>query len=724
MSIKDILPNQQKDHNEYYWSLIVEPGWIQAGIWYIEDSQTKVLSVSPSSAWTTESELNEAADSALSAAVQGLPDDAPEPSKAVFGVSSGWVKQGSITSEYLEKIKNLCTSLSLVPAGFVVMPEAVAHYFKSKEGSPLNAVVLGISNEILEVSVFKLGKPVGVQSVARSVSVSEDVIEGLSRFNEKDSLPSRFLIYNGREAELEEAKQSLLRVNWNETDKIKFLHTPNIEIVNLEDKVLAVSLAGASEIANVSSVKVVAKPDETKVVEQNENKEATTGFVVGQDIAQSGPQTNEHDNNQEHPQEEPKPFPKAKTPGIFTRLTKIMGGAKKTLEDVKPKVKKANLGASAGKKTFVFGGVVLAIVFIGSFSYWWFYPKATVNIIVTPKRLEEKVSLFIDPDMTVPDVSGRKIPGKSLKTSVSGERTQATTGAKTIGEKAKGSVKIQNGTSSDIDLDSGTVVSSTGGFDFVIDSAVTVSAAFSPSSPGTASVNVTAGDIGAEYNLAQDETFSIGNYPKADVDAVASADFSGGSSRQILAVSQEDVDNLKEDLIDELLIKAKGELKSGLPAGAILIEESEEYTIKDSDYSDKQGDEAENVSLSLDLAVTALSAEQKDLVEIANSVLEGKIPDGFVLRESQIDTDFQVTDETGGVYEVETVFNVNLLPEVNPEDIAKKILGKYPPLAQEYLVTVPGFRRAEISLRPKFPGRLGTLPHVLKNLTVELEADR
>src|SRR6185436_8439382 len=108
----------------------------------------------------------------------------------------------------------------------------------------------------LDISLFRLGNLVGNVTVSRSVSIVEDVIEGLARFPQTDNLPSRFLIYDGKSGELELAKDTLVQADWTGeiSSKLKFLHTPKIEIVDPKTKVIAVSLSGASEIAGVSTL--------------------------------------------------------------------------------------------------------------------------------------------------------------------------------------------------------------------------------------------------------------------------------------------------------------------------------------------------------------------------------------------------------------------------------------------------------------------------------------
>ena len=95
MDIKTILP-KKKSSKEYYWSLILEQGWVQAGIWKIVDGTANVLAVGPSTPWETDEELINAADTALSAVVQKIEEDVGEPEKTVIGVSGSWVHDGKI----------------------------------------------------------------------------------------------------------------------------------------------------------------------------------------------------------------------------------------------------------------------------------------------------------------------------------------------------------------------------------------------------------------------------------------------------------------------------------------------------------------------------------------------------------------------------------------------------------------------------------------------------
>ena len=731
MDFKSLLSGAKSPSGEYYWALVIEPGWVQAGIWEIEAEKAKVASISPAAAWETDEEIVGAADTALSAAIQTLPEDIGEPSKTVFGVPSSWVGEGTIKAEYLQKIKGICAELSLEPTGFVVLPEAIAHLVKSEEGAPLNAVVIGMGGENIEISVFKLGNLVGNSVVARSVSIADDVAEGLTRFAGSEPLPSRLLLYDGKEGELEEVRQSLLKVSWEEHEKVKFLHTPKIEIVAPDRKVLATALAGASEIANVSSVEEIKKdyPQEDKIdkheVEnitppQEELATEDLGFVVGEDVAKQV----------QPPPTVERPSALPPTQMAATASTPVLKGVGETVNKLKGKVasfftsKERVGGPHPAQRVLLLGGGVLAFILVLGFILWWSLTKATVTIYVSSKGIDENTQVTLDTGETSVDLEEAILPADVVTTNVSGDKTKSTTGTKTVGERAKGTVTIRNGNESIINLPAGTVLSGASDLKFNTNSSASISAALSPSQPGTANVDVTAADIGSEYNLGKDETFKVANYPKAEVDALVVSDFSGGSSREISAVSEEDQQALQDDLTNELLEKAKEELSSQIGEDKIFIEESILSSETSVTFSNKVGDEASTLKLSMEIEVTGVVVDKKTFYDFAREVLKEAVPSGFVLRDEQLDARFDLTDEDEGVYEMEAIVTANLLPELKTEDIQKNIAGRNTTVADRYLNSIPGFSRATIDINPPIFKLFKILPKIARNIQIEILGER
>lgn len=696
MDIKSLI-SKTKEEKKYFWALLLEPSWVASAVWLIEDDKVEVIATSLSTRWENEDNLIEAVDASLSSCIQNLSIEFDEPAKTVFGVPSMWVEEGNIKEVYLESLKKICKELSLEPSGFVVLPEAIANFIKTKEQSPLSGITVGISNEDLDISIFNLGKLVGTTIVARSVSVQDDFLEGLSRLSTgAENFPPRILLYNQKEAELEEIKTTLDSFDWGKIGDSGFLHTPKIEIIEPDNKILAVCLAGGSEMGEINSI------------------------VSSQEITNSENISSEEESLIDKPEElENISQPKDITPEdlgfvVNNNNTEVALKQKSRLKSFKlPKFKisKTITNLSFNKKPFIIGSITLVAFFVVGFILWWFLPKASVTIFVSPNKLDRKITL----------VEGKDLIVKSIEENVSGDKTKSTTGTKTVGEKAKGEMKIQNGTAFTINLVSGTSILSSSNLEFITTKQASVSGALSPSSPGTVTIEVEAANIGSEYNLAKDEVFKVANYPKAEVDAISLNNFTGGTSRQISAVSEEDRNTLLEDLTEELVDRAKNKLKEGISDDSLLIESSIKTKIKNETFSNKLGDEASTLKLFLDLNITINTVSKKDLNEISKKELEGKIPSGFVLNEDQITYDFSAASEEKVI---DVTIIVNLLPNINPDDIVKKIIGKYPNLAEEYLGSVPGFVRAEFRIKPLLPGRLGTLPHLFKNIKVEISAER
>jgi len=261
--------------------------------------------------------------------------------------------------------------------------------------------------------------------------------------------------------------------------------------------------------------------------------------------------------------------------------------------------------------------------------------------------------------------------------------------------------------------------------EFTIDSSVTV-ASGSASTPGTTKVAVTAQDIGAQYNLTSETNFSVQNYSTSDIEAKSESSFSGGTSREISAVSSEDQKNLEEELVNELQEKTSEEFFKNLDSDTLFIEETLTATPSAKSFSNKIGDEASTLKLSLTITAQGIAVKKDDLFELSKKQLEDKIPDGFVLRSEQVDLEFDYLGEEKGVHDLRLIVSANLLPAVDPDVVKDNLVGRYPKVVESYLKSeIPGFSRAEISFnKPRFPGRLGTLPRVAGHIEVEIAAEK
>jgi hypothetical protein len=80
--------------------------------------------------------------------------------------------------------------------------------------------------------------------------------------------------------------------------------------------------------------------------------------------------------------------------------------------------------------------------------------------------------------------------------------------------------------------------------------------------------------------------------------------------------------------------------------------------------------------------------------------------------------------QLNGNYSYNVTVGANFLPEVDSQKIIGLIVGKTTTVAQDYLNSIPGFGHAEVTLNIKFPGPLGTLPRIAKNITLEVKPEQ
>ncbi len=677
---------------DYFWSICLEENLIQAAIWNIENNAANVIAFSKPVNYEDDEGLVQAADECLSGCVQSLPEEIKEPSKTVFGVPSFWVSAGQIERKYLDKIRLLCNKLSLTPTGFVVLPEAIAHFQKSQEHTPITGIVIGVYKQSIDVSLFRLGNLEGTVNVARSVKIADDVVEGLARFDSRDAFPSQFLLYDAHEQDLEDVKQELIKADWNNLDpKIKFLHTPSAEILPSDSKMAAVSLAGAAEIANLTKVNFKngkEKPEQSHpTMHKTDFTDNIEGFVEPESLGFSA-------------SENPEPL-------IDSRVKNHL-----PLKSFKFPTSKLlffkHMKFKANENSLFFGSVGLLSLIIIGLVLFWFLPRADVNIIISPLKIEEEKQVKFDSKTDKLDISKLIIPAKVISTSLTTDKTKPTTGTKVIGSPAKGSVTFYN-VGGETTIPKGTVLKSSN-LEFSLDSDVQIASASGAASSSTSKGNITALGVGGDYNLGGDSVFSVGNFSQSLIQAKNSESLSGGSSQEVTAVSKDDISSLTASLMEELEESGKNKLKENLSAGDLFIETSVASSKTSASSDKKEGEEATSVKVSVTAKVSGLTVSRSDMNALVREQFKDKIKPGYSLKEDQIDFIFK---------ENSIEFKINLLPTIDTDKIANQIAGKNEATARGILNQIAGYDDAEFVITPNI---FQILPHVPKNISVTLEA--
>lgn len=762
--------NQDKDLVSREIAIIrISPTMIQIAICMIDGfGKTRLLTVSEFGEWdgSSDDSLVKQSDQLLTQAINLLPDGVSEPEMVLFGISSVWVEDGKPKSKYKEWMKLLASDLDLKPIGYAITTDAVINFLNQQESAPVTAVVVTLESGMLEVSLVYQGKVQQVELLEESTSILHQLKIAIKRFPETQ-LPARLILYDGGK-DLNFVYGELNNVNWEES-QWGFLHLPKIDLlpsdVPIKGLVTAAGQALGSEVDFVESGLLVSKknkgesvetkneknvqfdkdsvddedidadrevdrdtdrdadrdgeddyveeqPVESLNVETNDFISPVDGFVLGKDIL-------EIDNLEDVQTSEKKNHEKVQVPSVSKKV-KVSVDEIPVKNVSHEKVRTRRRGSFRFPWKFVLSLFVVFGLVVGGGYVWLNNLHAKVLLLVDTDPLTNEFMLTVDPNVQTANLEDGVLPGENLSVVVSGAKSITTTGEVLTGEKATGEITIYNDTEADKSLEAGTVVTVDGqDLEFSLNDDVQIASktvdlsSDTPFKPGKATVKVTALKIGAEYNVESNSLFSIGNYTSASLLGKNSEAFTGGSSRQVQAVSKTDVDNLSKQLTEELEKQAIDSLKSQLEQGQSLIESSVTSEIIDQQYDQKVGDQANKLSLNMKLKFSGVVYSKGALDEQVKAELLNRVPNNKVLSGDlnyKFELQNQNTEDTvKDTYVFKVITQSSLLPKLNPENIKAKIKGKRPQLVNDYLDSLPSVNQVRYELTPNLPNFLDFL---------------
>lgn len=704
MKLPFIKKRSDSSPREYLFALEIGHETVKSAIWSVVNNKTQVLAIGSPVAWdeSLPEQLITAGDQTLSDATTHLDQTgSTQPQKLVLGLPADWVTEDKIHPEKLSHLKNLTQKLSLSAIGFVVTSQAIVRHLHHVEGVPPTAILVGFGERFLEVTLVRLGKVNATHLVSRSGSVPADIIEGLSRFGKLDMLPSRILIYDSA-SDLENVRQQLLSYPWQAPQtKLPFLHFPKIEVLPSDFSIKAISLSGGSEVAQ--SIGLIPAP--AKVEPAIEAPPAPTqvtaselGFFPDVDVAQTQAPPDKPPASDISPEAKRLKLPRLSLPAIKLPKNSILP----------------------------LGVIIVMLLIFGLGSAYWFLPQADVTLMVSAKTLQQQFDITADSDATDLDVEAQVLPAKTLEVSVSGTSSKNTTGTQLVGDKAVGEVTVINGTPVSRNFPAGTTLTAPGGLKFTLDASVEVASASGtadPNSyqPGKANVKVTATEIGSDSNLSAGTQFSIGTFSTLDFIAKNETAFTGGSSRQVAAVSKQDLSDLKSQLFEQLKNESKEKLANQqLSTDENLVDNSINFEIQSEEYAGEEGDVADQVQLDLSLKATALAYSQPQLDELVTSQISSQIPSGYQIQ-GQPQTQLSINTDDLKQLVITVDVTATLLPDFDIENIRREITGKSPAQAKNIISQLPNISEVSMSFTPRLPPPLLSLPHQSKNIRITVQ---
>ncbi len=728
---------------------------LQALLLRVGDAQTTIVE---------KSRVLEYADAAaaLVKADEALQDLGPESeslNQIIFCFESSWVKDGDIAETKRPLVKKITTELSLEPLGFIVISEALAHYYVQQNALFSGLLFLFTTDHVM-VNLVSQGVIKHAESVGRSDNAVADVEEALARFALKSKtetqLPPKMVLasFDLNAEELRKQQQQLLDYSWD--GQKLFLQTPTIDVVPPEAFVTVMALEAARAVALAHGLPVPQSSNHSTTVSVTAPRSSftepatTTLDSVQPELVEVEPEADldidpdetEAEAEQEataNSSQELAVEPAVTTFGIPISAAKIAAA---------PELESAESGdfssdfavvptasKSAGKsdsKTglnwlsalnkpyhgrrsvgfFAIIGVLAGVLVLGIVAVMsvLFMTSAQLQVTLSKQLVSKEVEITLDPTATTTDPEARVLAAKKVTKVLEDQSSMSTTGTLLVGDKAKGKVRLFNKTSSEKTFAAGSTFTSKN-LSFKLDSAVTVASASSHTTGetkkitfGNADGTVTASAIGDESNLKKDVELVIDSFSTDTFSALVVDGLAGGASREVRVVAAADRAELLKDLRGELLLKANSEFAAQSKDGTYFLPNAR-ITKETPSYSAKEGDEATQLTLSLSIEVEALSYTAADLQPIAKQVLSAEVPAGFELvgEDPQI---LSAPDTSAASGSGKLKLNANIssaaYPTVVESELIKIVLGKSLETAQADLEALDTVSSATVMLQPSF----------------------
>ena len=346
-----------------------------------------------------------------------------------------------------------------------------------------------------------------------------------------------------------------------------------------------------------------------------------------------------------------------------------------------------------------------------------FIPGAEIR--VTPASRTDRVTIPVvaSPDQSSVELSGA-IPAYWQAVVVEGRAAITATGQTRIPrETASGEVVFTNLTEDEIRIPAGTVVSTQD------DPPVRFSTRAAATVPvdGTVTVPVDAVLPGSSGNVARHTVVAIEGTLGLNLTVDNPRRISGGSDFVAAAPTEDDYQELYDQLVDSLRETALSDLAFELDSGDVILDSAPEVSqVLEETRSPEIGQPADQLELTLRLEFRIPYAAGADLYQLGRTVLGRQVPEGFLPRpETLAITQLSPPRPDGkgaAVWKVEASWVLNA--ELDEAQAVSLVLGLTPENAAEQIAAnLPIEGAPEIILWPAWWPRLPILPFRVQLVT-------
>lgn len=362
----------------------------------------------------------------------------------------------------------------------------------------------------------------------------------------------------------------------------------------------------------------------------------------------------------------------------------------KPLKDRRPKKKVIDFskikafitGPGKGKKIAIIIGILLLLGVGGVYGASRIIPEAVVTLEISSIPVEYEGTITADIGEDGIDEDGLVIPAKIEEVDKNGSDSTATTGTESRGEKATGTVLVFNKyIEEEIVLNAGTIIRN-GSLNFVLQNSVVLDPVTLENPATMGESDITAQEIGSEYNLSSGTQFSVADYDIGNVYATNTESFGGGTSEDYRVVTASDINNVVEGIQETIEDEAEGDLeREGENSRWELVSDSIEHELaEDPTSSAPVGAEADNIDVSIELESKGIYYDKNKLDELVGDLLLEDFDGQIEEIEISDNVDQTITVDSYDMDEGTVTLSVSVsgyvMPQLDEDKIKEELAGK------------------------------------------------
>lgn len=363
--------------------------------------------------------------------------------------------------------------------------------------------------------------------------------------------------------------------------------------------------------------------------------------------------------------------------------------------------------------------------------------KAYVKLTVESGLLVKSFPVVVDSELPQDiDTKSSSLKGKQFSQVLIEEVKGEATGQVLEGKKATGEVKIYNRTEESKKLSKGTKLKYKDGdeeLEFRLTEEITVPAVSyekpedpgSPMIPGEKTSKVEALDIGESYNIEEEKTLTFSDYKKSELVAKSIKKFTGGESKMVKIVSQDDINKALDELKAALTEKSEDKLPESAPAGYKFIEGSVESTYSEPEVDAKAGEKTSEFTVKGSSTVKGLFYSQKNLEKLALQLLTKFIPESSELIEKNIMVEAsplgnaEKSQVSSKKADLQVTARAEILPVIDAKKLKEQLRGKSVEEVSKVLGSIKEASAYEFEIKPVIPF-FNKVPNDLNRIIVDI----